>query len=508
MSTTLIPQLILLLFPSSQLTHSLVDETDDICLFVKDVEAGNKRDYQPTIDYFREKLDAAGITNVKTIMPISQLSKDYKQHEMIRKLCSSYDCFLTDGRIAPPLAKKLGKTFVVHKKSPISVRLNHPQLKAHFASAIAKVAYSQTSSGDSVGIHVAKHGMEDEQVVENIQRLLNNMKTEFPGGWANVKRVYLRPAINLSKSSVLVYANASSGKDVVVPVIEGPRAKAVAEKQKKLNELLPDGLVMTNKGELAIVGNRKRPAEKEEASEKPAAKKNKKSSKDEEKKAKKSKKGEAVVAAEEVPVVEAPVAAKKNKKTKEAVATPAPVAVVAAAAEEEKKPKGKKSKAVVAEEVPAPVVADKKAKKDKKKAAPVEVAVEEVPVVAEKKNKSKKAAVAVEETPAVAPEKKSKKAKKSAEEVVVAAPEESAKPSKKGKKKAVEAEAGDLTQEVSDLWEQIKNESAAELGELEPKKAGKGQKNKRKAETPVEEKKSNKKEAPAAAGDKKKKQKK
>lgn len=507
MSTTLIPQLILLLFPSSQLTHSLVDETDDICLFVKDVEAGNKRDYQPTIDYFREKLDAAGITNVKTIMPISQLSKDYKQHEMIRKLCSSYDCFLTDGRIAPPLAKKLGKTFVVHKKSPISVRLNHPQLKAHFASAIAKVAYSQTSSGDSVGIHVAKHGMEDEQVVENIQRLLNNMKTEFPGGWANVKRVYLRPAINLSKSSVLVYANASSGKDVVVPVIEGPRAKAVAEKQKKLNELLPDGLVMTNKGELAIVGNRKRPAEKEEASEKPAAKKNKKS-KDEEKKAKKSKKGEAVVAAEEVPVVEAPVAAKKNKKTKEAIATPAPVAVVAAAAEEEKKPKGKKSKAVVAEEVPAPVVADKKAKKDKKKAAPVEVAVEEVPVVAEKKNKSKKAAVAVEEAPAVAPEKKSKKAKKSAEEVVVAAPEESAKPSKKGKKKAVEAEAGDLTQEVSDLWEQIKNESAAELGELEPKKAGKGQKNKRKAETPVEEKKSNKKEAPAAAGDKKKKQKK
>lgn len=508
MSTTLIIPLILL-FPSSQLTHSLVDETDDICLFVKDVEAGNKRDYQPTIDYFREKLDAAGITNVKTIMPISQLSKDYKQHEMIRKLCSSYDCFLTDGRIAPPLAKKLGKTFVVHKKSPISVRLNHPQLKAHFASAIAKVAYSQTSSGDSVGIHVAKHGMEDEQVVENIQRLLNNMKTEFPGGWANVKRVYLRPAINLSKSSILVYANASSGKDVAVPVIEGPRAKAVAEKQKKLNELLPDGLVMTNKGELAIVGNRKRPAEKEEASEKPATKKNKKQSKDEEKKAKKSKKGEAVVVAEEVPVVEAPVAAKKNKKNKDAVATPAPVAVVAA--EEEKKPKGgKKSKAVVPEEIPVPVVADKKAKKDKKKAAPVEVAVEEVPVVAEKKNKSKKAAVAVEETPAVAPEKKSKKAKKSAEEVV-AAPVESAKPAKKGKKKAVEPEAGDLTQEVSDLWEQIKNESAAELGELEPKKAGKGQKNKRKAETQVvvaEEKKSNKKEAPAAAGDKKKKQKK
>lgn len=469
-----------------------------MCLFVKDVEAGNKRDYQPTIDYFREKLTAAGITNVKTIMPISQLSQDYKQHEMVRKLCSSYDCFLTDGRIAPHLAKKLGKTFVVQKKSPVSVRLNHPQLKDHFASAVAKVAYAQTSTGDSTGIHVAKHGMSDEQVVDNIHRLLANMQTEFHGGWANLKRAYLRPAINLSKSSILLYANASSGKDVAVPVIEGPRAKALVEKQRKMNALLPEGMVMTSKGELAIVGktaSRKRPAE-EESKERPAVEKKK--PKQHGKKAKEAK--EARLAAEAAGVEEEVVAsekpAKKEKKKSKAEVV-VPVAVVAVP---EKVKKGKKA---AAEPEPTPVpVAVKKDKKSKKVAEEVVVAAP-APVEKESKKKSKKAVAAVEAVPEPEVEKKQKKGKKSA---AVEDEKPAAKKAKKGKSAEAEAVDGDLSKEVSDLWEQIKNESAAELGELpEPKNNNKkGGKNQKKKATDAVEVVTEKKTSKVAGGDKKK----
>lgn len=470
-----------------------------MCLFVKDVEAGNKRDYQPTIDYFREKLTAAGITNVKTIMPISQLSQDYKQHEMVRKLCSSYDCFLTDGRIAPHLAKKLGKTFVVQKKSPVSVRLNHPQLKDHFASAVAKVAYAQTSTGDSTGIHVAKHGMSDEQVVDNIHRLLANMQTEFHGGWANLKRAYLRPAINLSKSSILLYANASSGKDVAVPVIEGPRAKALVEKQRKMNALLPEGMVMTSKGELAIVGktaSRKRPAE-EESKERPAVEKKK--PKQHGKKAKEAKEAklaaEAAGVEEEVVVASEKPAKKEKKKSKAEVVVP--VAVVAAPE------KVKKAKKAAAEPEPTPVpVAAKKDKKSKKVAEEVVVAAP-APVEKESKKKSKKAVAAVEAVPEPEVEKKQKKGKKSA---AVEEEKPAAKKAKKGKSAESEAVDGDLSKEVSDLWEQIKNESAAELGELpEPKNNNKkGGKNQKKKTSDAGEVAVEKKSSKVAGGDKKK----
>lgn len=442
-----------------------------MCLFVKDIEAGHKRDYQPTIDYFREKLDAAGITNIKTIMPMSQLVKDYKQHEMVRKLSNTYDCFLADVRIAPHLAKMLGKTFTRLKKSPIPVRMNHKQLKEHLNQAQAKVQYQQTNSGDSIAVYVAKHCMEESKVVDNIHRALQNMRTEFHGGWPNLKRAYLRPAMNLAKSSILVYTNPSTGVDVPIPVVSGPRAEAVAEKQKTLNKLLPDGLVMTSKGELALVENRKRPA----AGGKP-----------EKIKAKKAK--------------------TTTKKSDTATDVATPVEAVAEAKQSKKKVKESKTESV-------PVVAEeaavKKPKKGKKSAEPA-VQEEVAPVETKKGKKSAAKSVEVAEPTAKKDNKKAtnKKQDKKAPvtEVTVEPTKESNKKNKKQKPAKPETTSedvadADLSREVSDLWEQIKSEtgapkkskkdvdqmweqaekdSAAELEEIVPKKAG--QKNKRKNE--------------------------
>lgn len=448
-----------------QLAHSLYNDTDDVCLFVKDIEAGHKRDYQPTIDYFREKLDAVGITNIKAIMPMSQLVKDYKQSEMVRKLANTYDCFLADSRIAPHLAKMLGKTFAVQKKSPIPVRMNHKLLKEHLERATAKVQYHQTNSGDSIAIAIGKHCMDEAKIVDNIHQTFQNMHSEFHGGWANLKRAYLRPAMNLSKSSVLVYANSDSGADVPIPVVVGPRAKALAEKQKKLNKLLPEGMMVTSKGELAIVESRKRPASAEDDKK---AKKPKKDNKSE----KKSKK-EAVVGAKS----SATEAKKnKNKKAKEEVvkeeAAPAPAKV--------KKVKG--AQTLVEEVTPAAEPETKgKGKKEPKQKKVAEVETPE-PVVVKKKDKKKQTEAVVEETPVVAAKKTKKEKNVPAE---VAAPAKPNKKEKKSKSTSDDVADADLSKEVSDLWEQIKNESAAELGELAPKKG----KNKRKA---VEEGSSNK----------------
>lgn len=318
--------------------HTLVDDTDDVLLFVKDVEAGRQADYQPSIEFFKEQLSANGITNVKTIMPVNQLMKDYRQHEMKSKLCNTYDFFLADARIAKRIAKPLGKNFLERKKTPIAVRMNHTNLKEHFERALCKVSYRQVSRGNQTSINVAKHTMSDEQVVDNIHQAILNLREEFPGSWQNVKSIYLRPAKRES-STVPLYVNLSSGADVPVPIVVGPKQKQIAKQQKKLNKVLPASMQINDKGELAMIQN-------------------------EEKKKLKAKKREELA---------------KNKKKKQAQGKPA--AVVAKSAEAEA----------------APVVVKKeKVKKEKPaavKAEPVEEAPEAAPAVekAPKQKKEKKA---------------------------------------------------------------------------------------------------------------------
>lgn len=93
------------------LEHSLFgDSQPDICFIVRDGKS-KKADLivDETVQKFEEKLREAGITNIKTVMPLATLKKDFGPNNMKLKLLNTYDLFLVESEIAEHVYTILGK---------------------------------------------------------------------------------------------------------------------------------------------------------------------------------------------------------------------------------------------------------------------------------------------------------------------------------------------------------------------------------------------------------------
>lgn len=97
-----------------------------VCLIMKD----------PTKP-FKEALETKPITPIKKVIGIDKLRVRYQSYEARRKLCSEYDLFICDERIAPMTTKLLGKKFINSKKLPIPI-----QIKGDLSSRVNKVLNS------------------------------------------------------------------------------------------------------------------------------------------------------------------------------------------------------------------------------------------------------------------------------------------------------------------------------------------------------------------------------
>ena len=96
----------------------MVGKEDDVCLVVPDLQRGAKVEWETTIQHYEDMLREAGVEGLK-IVPFNQLRNEYKSFEMVRKLGSTYDYFLCDGRIMGQIAGFTGKvryvmSFLVH----------------------------------------------------------------------------------------------------------------------------------------------------------------------------------------------------------------------------------------------------------------------------------------------------------------------------------------------------------------------------------------------------------
>jgi hypothetical protein len=93
------------------LTHSLFGDAQlDICFIIRDGK--NKKSdsiVDENVQKFEEKLRELGITNVKTVMPLTQLKKDYGPNNMKMKLLNTYDLFFVESEIAEHVYTILGK---------------------------------------------------------------------------------------------------------------------------------------------------------------------------------------------------------------------------------------------------------------------------------------------------------------------------------------------------------------------------------------------------------------
>lgn len=93
------------------LDHSLFGDTaPDICFIIRDGKS-KKSDsiVDETVQKFEEKLRELKITNIKTILPLTQLKKDYGPNNMKLKLMNTYDLFFVESEIAEHVYTILGK---------------------------------------------------------------------------------------------------------------------------------------------------------------------------------------------------------------------------------------------------------------------------------------------------------------------------------------------------------------------------------------------------------------
>lgn len=198
--------------------YSIVAPKDEVALFVCDLEKGRRKDYEPTIDHYKNLLNEHECTCVNEMIPMNRVRTEYDQFELKRRLIASYDHFLVDGRIAGHIFHLLGKQFVKKRKLPTSIRMDSKDLKHEIDHALRKTSMHLHSNGDTHLVQIGNTSMSEEKILKNILATCQNLSENYPGGWSNIRALRLKTAksaalpfyITLSKLSKQNYSLFSS----------------------------------------------------------------------------------------------------------------------------------------------------------------------------------------------------------------------------------------------------------------------------------------------------------
>lgn len=187
-------------------------EIRDICLFVRDLEKGIKKDHDKSVQHFKDLLrDKAGIDNI-TVISLRELKVEYKQFESKIALSNRFDRFLADDRIVRFLPKFLGKAFYKRKRLvlmfeiafillnqfvcpyslAVPVNLKAVNLKAEIDKGVRTVTLPMLNSGTCAMVQVGNTQMKPEQLTQNIMTVAKVLPQKYPGGWKNIRSLNLK----------------------------------------------------------------------------------------------------------------------------------------------------------------------------------------------------------------------------------------------------------------------------------------------------------------------------
>lgn len=237
-------------------------------------------------------------------------------------------------------------------------------MKISVENAIKKVPFKLNSNSNFSVFEVGTMKMENSKIVANIASAIDQLKEQWPGGWLNIMRLYLKP-MRQSKVSIPLYYSKINPNDVEVPVEVGVKQtrldklnEVLAKKSKKLRIDRKTKKIVKVKGQV--------PPKKE----------------DKEVKAKKRKLAEETAVKTEETAVKTEPATEETKKKKKKISESEPLSTTP-----DETSKGKKKNKKTSEPAPEVVEAPKESKKKKKVPA---AEVESVPSPKKKKNKKNK----------------------------------------------------------------------------------------------------------------------
>ncbi|XP_796832.2 ribosomal L1 domain-containing protein 1 [Strongylocentrotus purpuratus] len=166
-----------------------------VCLFVKDEP---KMDSDRCQVHYKDKISSKGVTNVNEVIPLKMFKKEYIPFEARRKMAKSYDLFLADERIFRLLHSSLGKEFYKRNRYPVTVNVEKADLKKEITETIEAAYLILTHRGSCSTVAVANIGMSAKDITDNILSAIASLKTIVPGGWSNVKSIFVRTEKSVS----------------------------------------------------------------------------------------------------------------------------------------------------------------------------------------------------------------------------------------------------------------------------------------------------------------------
>lgn len=171
---------------------------DEVALFVCDLQRGRRKDYEPTVEHYRNLLQKHECTRVNEIIPMNRVKTEFDQFELKKKLLGSYDHFLVDGRIAGHMSHLLGKHFSKKRKLPTSIRMQSKDLKHEIDYALRKTSMELHSHGDTHLMQIGNTSMDKKKILKNILAVCEELSKNYPGGWDNVRALRLKSTTSLA----------------------------------------------------------------------------------------------------------------------------------------------------------------------------------------------------------------------------------------------------------------------------------------------------------------------
>ena len=123
-----------------------------------------------------------------TLLPLTQLRREYHRFADRRALLSLHDLFLADDRVLPLLPSLLGAKFFDKKRQPAPVDLRVHD-KAQAVRAAMQCTWMFVPSGSSMQVKVGRLSMSRAEVGENVMAAVEAVVRRVPGKWRNVQMV-------------------------------------------------------------------------------------------------------------------------------------------------------------------------------------------------------------------------------------------------------------------------------------------------------------------------------
>ncbi|KAI9505191.1 ribosomal protein L1/ribosomal biogenesis protein, partial [Coemansia spiralis] len=164
----------------------MYNESSSVCLITKG-------DSESHVD----KLKSFKIPQIKDVVTVLQLKKDYKAYEAKRQLISTHDLFLTDDRVVNSLPEILGVKFFKAKKTPVPVNLKAKNVYNEINKALSCTYFRQTT-GTCTSVKIGMTTMSAPEITSNIETAMEAIVKCINKGWGNVQSVGIKTGTSLT----------------------------------------------------------------------------------------------------------------------------------------------------------------------------------------------------------------------------------------------------------------------------------------------------------------------